>query len=160
MTDWSVRNVRDLTWTENRMGAYCDLLQGGDDTAEEFAITLNVLGPGQPMAIYHHEPHQEGFLVLRGECDLIVAGESRPLRQWDYFHCPRDVPHVVVGKGSEPALVLAIGSRIGGGQATFPPEPLAARYGASTDAEHDARAAYAAFGPTEAVPFSEEFLSG
>jgi uncharacterized cupin superfamily protein len=159
MTDWSVRSVRDLAWTENRMGAYCDLLQGDDDAAEEFAINLNVLGRGQPMAIYHFEPHQEGFLVLRGECELIADGETRPLRQWDYVHCASDVPHVIVGAGDEPALVLAVGSRVGGGGATYPPEPLAARYGASTDEEHDARAAYEAFGPSKDVPFREEFIA-
>jgi quercetin dioxygenase-like cupin family protein len=159
MTDWSVRNVRDLTWTENLMGAYCDLLQGVDDASEEFAINLNVLGRGQPMALYHHEPHQEGFLVLRGECELIVEGESHPMRQWDYFHCPAGVPHVVVGAGDEPALVLAVGSRVGGGGATYPPDSRAARYGAATDADHDARAAYATFGPSAAVPFREEFVT-
>jgi quercetin dioxygenase-like cupin family protein len=159
MGEWSVRNVRDLTWQENRMGAYCDLQQGGDDESEEFAINLNVLGRGQPMALYHHEPHQEGFLVLRGECELIVEGRSVPLRRWDYFHCPPDLPHVIVGAGNEPALVLAVGSRVGGGGATYPPETLAARYGASTDETHDARAAYAEFGPTADVPFREEFLA-
>src|SRR3954467_8786021 len=123
MTDWLVRNARDLDWTENEMGAYCDLLQDGDDLAEEFAINLNVLPPGAPMALYHHEPHQEGFLVLRGECVLVVEGEERALREWDYFHCPREVPHVVVGAGKEPALVLAVGSRVGGGSATYPNEP-------------------------------------
>jgi quercetin dioxygenase-like cupin family protein len=133
MTDWLVRNARDLEWTENAMGAYCDLLQGGDDLAEEFAINLNVLGKGQPMALYHHEPHQEGFLVLRGRCTAIVEGEEVPLREWDYFHCPRDVPHVVVGAGDEPALVLAVGSRVGGGRATYPNDP-------------DPRAAYEAYG--------------
>jgi len=159
MTDWLARNVRDLEWTENAMGAYCDLLQGDDDTAEEFAINLNVLGKGQPMAIYHHEPHQEGFLVLRGECELIVDGDSRPLRQWDYVHTARDVPHVIVGAGDEPALVLAVGGRVGGGDATYPPEALAARYGASTSDELDARAAYAQFGKSTVVPFREEFLA-
>jgi hypothetical protein len=63
MTDsWRVKNARDLEWTSNEMGEYCLL------AADEFAIDLNVLGRGQPMALYHHEPHQEGFLVLRGEC--------------------------------------------------------------------------------------------
>jgi quercetin dioxygenase-like cupin family protein len=159
MTEWSVRNVRDLTWTENLMGSYCDLLQGGDDADEEFAINLNVLGRGQPMALYHHEPHQEGFLVLRGECELIVEGESHPMRQWDYFHCPRDIPHVVVGAGDEPALVLAVGSRVGGGSPTYPPEPLAERYQASTTDVLDARAAYAQFGGNKPAPFREEFLA-
>jgi quercetin dioxygenase-like cupin family protein len=134
MTDsWSVRNVRDLEWTANAMGSYCLL------AADEFAINLNVMGKGQPMALYHHEPHQEGFLVLRGECELIVDGESRPLRAWDYFHCPPGVPHVVVGAGDEPAVVLAVGSRAGGGSATYPNNP-------------DPRAAYAAYGEAKEAP--------
>ena len=157
MTDWSARSVRDLTWEKNGLGVYCDLLESDDGAAEEFAINLNVLGRGEPMALYHHEPHQEGFLVLRGECELIVEGESHPLRQWDYFRCPTGVPHVIVGAGDEPALVLAVGSRVGGGGAPYP--PLAARYGASTDDEHDARAAYAKFGPGVEVPFEEEFVA-
>jgi quercetin dioxygenase-like cupin family protein len=133
MTDWFVRNARDMEWTENEMGAYCLL------AADEFAINLNVLPPGAPMALYHHEPHQEGFLVLRGECRLIVDDQEVALKEWDYFHCPRDVPHVVVGAGDEPALVLAVGSRVGGGGATYPNDP-------------DPRAAYAAYGEAKQVP--------
>ena len=135
MTDWSVRNAADLDWLENAMGLYCDLLPGIDG---EFAINLNVLGNGQPMALYHHEPHQEGFLVLRGECELRVGDETRRLRAWDYFHCPPDVPHVLVGAGDEPALVVAVGSRVGGGEATYPND-------------FDPRAAYAAYGKAEQV---------
>lgn len=133
MTDsWWVRNARDLEWTANAMGKYCLL------AADELAINLNVLGKGQPMALYHHEPHQEGFLVLQGECVAIVDGEEHPLRAWDYFHCPPGVPHVVVGAGEEPALVVAVGSRVGGGGATYPNDP-------------DPKSAYAAFGELERV---------
>jgi quercetin dioxygenase-like cupin family protein len=135
MTEWYVRNARELDWLENAMGLYCDLLPGVEG---ELAINLNVLAEGQPMALYHHEPHQEGFLVLRGECELTVEGETRTLRAWDYFHCPRDVPHVLVGAGDEPALVVAVGSRVGDGAATYPNDP-------------DPRAAYAAYGKAEKV---------
>lgn len=133
MTDsWWVKNARDLEWTSNKMGEYCLL------AADEFAIDLNVLGPGQPMALYHHEPHQEGFLVVRGECDLTVEGETRRLRAWDYFHCPPGVAHVVVGAGEEGGLVIAVGSRVGGGKATYPNDP-------------DPHAAYAEYGELERV---------
>ena len=139
MTDWLVRNAGDLDWTANRMGAYCDLLQGGDDAAEELAINLNVLPQGAPMALYHHEPHQEGFHDLRGAFTVRVDGEEHALREWDYLHCPPGVAHVVVGASEEPALVLAVGSRVGGGGATYPEDP-------------DPRAAYAAYGEHEPVP--------
>src|SRR5438128_1907252 len=133
MTDWLVRNARDLTWTRNGLGSYCDLLQGGDDAAEQFAINLNVLGRGQPMALYHHEPHQEGFLVLRGECELIVEGEARPLRRWDYFHCPPDVPHAIVGAGEGVSLVLAVGNRVGPDVVLYPRDETALKHGAGVD---------------------------
>jgi uncharacterized cupin superfamily protein len=160
MTDWFVRNARDLRWTENELGVYCDLLQGEDGAAEEFAINLNVLGKGQPMAMYHREPHQEGFLVLRGECVLVAEGEDRPLRAWDYVHCDRDVDHVIVGAGEEPALVLAVGSRVGPDGVFYPVDPRAAALGAAAEHEtDDAREAYARFSRGVDVPFREELLA-
>jgi hypothetical protein len=60
MTDtWWVRSVREPDWTEHGMGTYCLM------AADELAINLDVLGKGQPMALYHHELHQEGFLEVR-----------------------------------------------------------------------------------------------
>jgi quercetin dioxygenase-like cupin family protein len=132
MTDWFVRNARDMEWTENAMGAYSLL------AADELAINLNVLPQGAPMALYHHEPHQEGFLVLRGEATLRVGDEERRLREWDYVHLDRDVPHVITGRSDEPALVVGVGSRVGGGGATYPEDP-------------DPKAAYAAYGEAQVV---------
>jgi uncharacterized cupin superfamily protein len=160
MTDWFVRNARDLTWSENEMGAYCDLLQAGDGAAEEFAINLNVLGKGQPMAMYHREPHQEGFLVLRGECVLVAEGEELPLRAWDYVHCDPDVNHVIVGAGDEPALVLAVGSRVGPDAVVYPVDARAAALGAAAERETtDPRESYARFSRGRDVAYREEFLA-
>ena len=47
-----------------------------------------MLGPGEPIGMYHWEADQEDFLVLSGEALLFVEGEERPLRQWDFVHCP------------------------------------------------------------------------
>src|SRR4051794_31983649 len=97
MTDWYVLNARDAEWSVNELGWYCNFEEA--ERFQEFGINLNVLPPGKPMAMYHHEPYQEGFLVLDGEAVLIIDGEERRLRKWDYVHCPRDVPHAVVGAG-------------------------------------------------------------
>jgi uncharacterized cupin superfamily protein len=56
-----------------------------------------MLGPGEPMAMYHWETDQEDFLVLSGEVLLIVEGEDRPLQAWDVVHCPAETKHVIVG---------------------------------------------------------------
>jgi len=142
---WYVLNAKAARWQSNEMGWYCNF--EGAERFPEFGFNLNFLPPGKPMALYHHEPHQEGFLLLDGDAVLIVEGEEHVLRRWDYVHCPRDVPHVVVGAGAG-AFVLAVGGRVGGGGATYPVDETAARYGASVGEETtNAREEYAKFGP-------------
>src|SRR5262249_18065852 len=93
---WVVLNAKGGRWLDGTFGQYC-AWEGPDDAKfERLGVNLNVLHPGVPMAMYHREDNQEGFLVLDGECLAIVDGEERQLKQWDYFHCPGGVPHVVV----------------------------------------------------------------
>ena len=70
-----------------------------------------VLEPGEPNSLYHWETETEAFLVLSGEALLIVEGQERPLRQWDFAHCPPKTEHVIVGAGDGPCVVLAMSSR-------------------------------------------------
>ena len=120
----------------------------------EFGLNLNRLPPGAPMAMYHHEPHQEGFLVLEGEAILIVEGEEQRLKRWD-MHLPATVPHVIVGAG-DGALVLAAGSRVGGGGATYPVDEAAARsarvWRAETSEPREAYVHYSADGGPSPYP--------
>lgn len=95
----------------------------------DFGVNVRVLAPGQPNALYHSEGVQEGFLVLSGTCTLLVEEEERALRQWDYFHCPAGVAHVLVG-GDEPCAVLMIGKRPDV-ELNYPASELAARHGAA-----------------------------
>ncbi len=109
---WFVLNARDTRWRDyGPLGLLCDF--EGKRPFKQFGINLSVLHPGQPMSIYHRENNQEGFLVLAGECLLVVEGEERPLRAWDFFHCPGGTAHVIVGAGDGPAIVLAVGARGG-----------------------------------------------
>jgi uncharacterized cupin superfamily protein len=113
VSDWFVANVRELRWQENELGATCEFDKHRERFGE-FGINLTVLRPGQPMTMYHREGYQEGFLVLRGECLLLVDDQEIPLTQWDYVHCSRDVPHAIVGAGEgTTSLVLAVGNRVG-----------------------------------------------
>jgi uncharacterized cupin superfamily protein len=130
---WFVVNARNARWVHNEMGAYCGFEGKGEASFEQLGINLNALPPGAPMAMYHEEPGQEDFLVLRGECLLIVEGEERPLKQWDFVHCPPRTKHVIVGAGHAPALVLAVGARKG--QASYPVDETAVRRGAGVDHE-------------------------
>ena len=148
---WFVVNARVARWSHNELGAYCPFESGGDARFEQVGINLNVLPPGAPMAMYHEEPGQEDFLVLRGECLLIVEGQERRLQQWDFVHCPPRTKHVIVGAGSGPSLVLAVGARKGG--ATYPVDEVAVRHRAGVDHEVTSPAeAYADYSRPEAGP--------
>ena len=157
---WFIRNIRDVQWYDaERFGVYGDFEQG--ERFPEFGFNFGVVWPGQPVAMYHREDHQEGFLVLSGECLLIVEGEERPLRQWDYFHCPAGVTHIVVGAGDGPAFLLAVGGRVGRANLVYPVDPLALARGAGVERETSTPAeAYAPFPKAEPIPFREEFLPG
>ena len=151
---WFVVNARESRWLHNELGAYCGFEGEGDGQFDQLGVNLNVLPPSVPMAMYHEEPGQEDFLVLRGECHLIVEGEERPLRQWDFVHCPPQTKHVIVGAGTEPALVLGVGARKG--QATYPLDEAAVRHGAGAEQATDSPAeAYARFSRPEEGPAPE-----
>src|SRR5581483_4008599 len=119
-----------------------------------------VLRPGQPSCMYHREEDQEDFLVLAGECILLVDGQERPLRQWDFVHCPPWTDHVFVGAGSGPCVLLAVGGR-SSKNVVYPVSELAARYGASVAVEtSEPDEAYAAMSPDADVPFRDAWLGG
>ena len=148
---WFVVNARDARWVYNQMGGYCPFDGQDDGRFPDLAINLNWLHPGKPMAMYHAEESQEAFLVLQGECLLIVEGEERPLHTWDFFHCPPWTEHVILGAGEGPSLVLAVGLR-GKQGARYPANETALRHSAGVAAEQSPREAYAAFGELEKGP--------
>jgi uncharacterized cupin superfamily protein len=99
-------------------------------------VNVQILQPGQPNGRYHSEPVQEDFLVLHGECVVILQGEERRLRQWDFLHCPAGVEHIFVGAGEGPCAVLMIGSRRKD-EPHYPVNAVAAKYDASVSRETD-----------------------
>jgi uncharacterized cupin superfamily protein len=144
---WFVVNVRDATWvTSEPFGSTC-VFESPAAWFPQLGIKLSVLEPGEPNALYHAESQQEAFLVLSGECRLLVEGEERLLRPWDFFHSPAGTEHIFVGAGDGPCVILMTGARTEDEQLRYPVSELAARYGASTEEETtDAEEAYARFG--------------
>jgi uncharacterized cupin superfamily protein len=130
---WFVLNARESRWRdEGALGVCCTF--EGKRRFPQLGININVLEPGQALGMYHRENAQEGFLVLVGECTLIVEDEERPLKAWDFFHCPPGTEHVIVGSGEESAVVVAVGAR-GRGGVVYPVSKVAARLGASVERE-------------------------
>jgi uncharacterized cupin superfamily protein len=157
---WQIRNIRDVQWHDAGQmgGVYGDFEERGE-SFPEVGFNFGIVWPGQSLGMYHREANQEGFLVLSGECLLLVEGEERTLRQWDYFHCPAGIDHMLVGAGSGPAFVIAVGGRTGTRDTVYPVEPLAARHGVSVERETAVAAeAYAAYAEARPIPFSESLL--
>ncbi len=133
---WFILNARESRWrSEGPLGSYCTF--EGKRRFPQFGINISVLEPGEAMGMYHREKAQEGFLVLAGECLLIVEEQERQLRAWDFFHCPGGTEHIIVATGEEAAIVVAVGARgrgVGGG-IVYPVSPIAARHDASVERE-------------------------
>jgi quercetin dioxygenase-like cupin family protein len=134
---WFVVNVRDAQWfSSETRGAGCWFANEYGEPPIEFeqlGINVTVLEPGQS-SIYHAEANQEAFLVLMGECKLLVEGEERRLQSWDFFHCPPWTEHGFVGAGHGPCAILMVGAH-SSPAVRYPVSDLAARYGASVDEE-------------------------
>jgi uncharacterized cupin superfamily protein len=134
---WFVLNLGDALAVRNEQkGGATYPLESQEHPFEQIGVRLCVLRPGEPNALYHSEGAQEGFLVLSGECTLVVEEEERRLRRWDYFHCPPGTRHVFVGAGDGPCSILMLGARPDE-PLHFPPSEVAAMYGAAAATETD-----------------------
>jgi uncharacterized cupin superfamily protein len=154
---WFVVNARESRWRETGpLGALCTF--EGKRRFRELGINISVLEPGEAMARYHRENAQEAFLVLSGTCVLIVEGEERTLRAWDFFHCPAGTEHVIVAKKT--SIVVAVGSRgRGRGATVYPVSKVAARHGASVSRKTTKSAdAYAGLPRWTWAPYEEGCL--
>jgi hypothetical protein len=155
------QRARDALVRVGGLGQFSNF--GGDTVFEQLGFGITVLGPGQPLSMYHWENDQEDFLVLSGTATLIVEGQERPLRQWDFVHCSRYTEHTIVGG---PCVVLGVGSgerhteigpdgrrrgRAGGGAYTA--NETAIRYGAGVEPGTPPDEAYARFPPRTPVRY-------
>jgi len=146
---WFVVNTRDAAWMNNDATESCCIfesddfvLRGRPDLSEYVkpgaGFALRVLRPGRPSGMYHAESVQEDFLVLMGECVLIVEDQERHLRAWDFVHCPPGAAHTFVGAGDGPCVLLCAGNRDPDEETfsrVYKRSEVALRYGASVERE-------------------------
>jgi len=134
---WFVVSVPEAAWVKNEaLGEAC-IFEGDDAPFSDVGFTLAVLHPGQASR-YHREANQEDFLVLAGECLLLIEGEERPLKAWDFVHCPPNTDHGFVGAGDGPCLIFMTGARVGWPDEkgiVYPRSELALRHGAGVETE-------------------------
>lgn len=143
---WFVVNTADAAWVTN--DSYCGVcifesdefvLRGRPDLTEyvkpHAGFTIRVVSPGHPESLYHAESVQEDFLILMGECVLIIEDQERQLRTWDFVHCPPMTAHTFVATGNGPCVILATGNRRDDLERVYGRSEVALRYGAGSAVE-------------------------
>ncbi len=152
-----VVNARDVLWRQREgLGRWADL--EGDRNFDQLGFQLVVVQPGEPVCMYHGESEQEDFLVVAGECILVIEGEERQLKQWDFVHCPPWTNHNFIGAGDGPCAIVMVGARKpeGGEGIIYPVDDVAAKHGASVETETPEPAvAYAPFARRDPSPYRD-----
>jgi uncharacterized cupin superfamily protein len=164
---WFVVNAREARWWyADGRSALCEFEGDGEGETdfEQFGINVSVLEPGVSMGMYHWEADQEDFLVVAGDALLIVDGEERPLRTWDFVHCPPGTKHIIVGAGVGPCVVIAVGAREHAGQPDwggYTVDEVALRHGVGVEQETTrAQEAYAHLTKRSHARYREGWLPG
>jgi uncharacterized cupin superfamily protein len=164
---WFVMNAHDARWFESEGRGHSLPLTGKTEYEAEslfpmLGMAIRVMEPGQAAATYHWETEQEDFLVLSGEAMLIVEGEERPLKQWDFVHCPPETRHALVGAGDGPCVILAASSRQfqkDGPWGYYCADETAARYNAASPEDtQDTALAEGHLGPSRPTRYRDGLL--
>lgn len=163
---WFVLNAREARWIHREGRGDSVPLTGwtafeAETYFPQLGVNVFVLGPGEPIGMYHWEADQESYLVVSGAALLLVEGEERPLRAWDFVHLPPGTEHMVLGAGEGPCTIVATSSREHqtGAWGAYVPDEAARRHGVSVEEEtSDAEAAYARFPPSLPAPYRESLL--
>jgi uncharacterized cupin superfamily protein len=144
---WFVVNLADAAGWASEGSGYGWAFEAREARFPHFGVNIHVLQPGEPSTLYHAEEGQEAFLVLQGECDLVVEEQVRRLRQWDFFYAAPWTAHAFAGAGDGPCAILMVGARNAGERIVYPVSEAAARHRASVEEEtSSARDAYDSMG--------------
>jgi uncharacterized cupin superfamily protein len=152
---WYVVNLADAAWvSSDRFGVWSDL-EGQRGRFRQLGLNVSILKPGKAACLYHRETTEESFLVLHGECRLLIEEQERALKQWDFVHCPPGTRHVFVGSEA-PCAVLMVGTRDAAAGIHYPASELAARFEAAVATPtDDPQEAYGSLGLTRPQPVAQ-----
>ena len=140
---WFVLNLGETAGARSDRAGVWTELEPPPTGFEQYGVNVHVVMPGQASCVYHEENNQEDFLVLHGECIVVIEEQERRLRQWDFVHCPAGTRHVFVGAGDGPCAILMIGARRPDERIEYPTSEVAARHGAAaSETTSDPREAY------------------
>ena len=131
---WFVLNARDARWWQRDRARPLGDLEGDGDFAQ-LGMRIAVLQPGEPSGMYHAETGQEDFLVVSGECVLVIEGEERQLKAWDFVHCPPWTGHTFRRRRRRAVRHRHGRCTDGRNKIVYPVNEVAATHGSSVEKE-------------------------
>jgi len=134
---WFVLNAAEMSWLHADGGGEWMAYGEPEGEFEQYGIGVHILWPGQANGLYHSESVQEDFLVLSGECLLLIEEEERRLQQWDFVHFAPGTRHICIGAGEGPCAILMVGARAADKKLHYPVTELAQRHGVAAPEETD-----------------------
>jgi uncharacterized cupin superfamily protein len=140
---WFILNAADMAWMRDDKGGQWMDFGAPEGEFEQYGIGIHVLHRGQVNGLYHSESVQEDFLVLSGECLLLVEEQERRLKAWDFVHFAPGTRHICIGAGEGPCAILMVGARGPAKTLHYPVTELAQKHGVAAPEEtSDPRQAY------------------
>ena len=89
-------------------GTQTNTLVGKDTGGEHLTVVSAGIDPGAGLALHIHSGYEEATLVVEGNIEAKLEGETRILGPGDVLLAPAGAKHTITNQSDKPAKVLAI----------------------------------------------------
>ena len=89
-------------------GTQTTTLVGKDNGGDNLTVLSAGIDPGAGLAPHIHPNYEEATLVVEGNIEAVLEGETRVLGPGDLLLAPAGVKHTITNQSDKPARVLAI----------------------------------------------------
>lgn len=91
------------TWDMRPWGQYRTLLHSGSELVKKIWVN-----PGAKFSYQSHDFREEHWIVVLGEGEVILNGETIPVQQGSYVHVPRGVKHRMINTGKGELVFIEV----------------------------------------------------
>ena len=99
---------KEVREANSALGTRSDILVGKDSGGENLTVVEASIDPGAGLGLHVHPGYEEATLIMEGEIQAVLEGETRILGPGDVLLAPAGVKHTITNQSDEPAKVLAI----------------------------------------------------
>ena len=89
-------------------GTQSNTLVGKENGGDNLMVVNAGIDPGAGLALHIHPNYEEAMLVVEGNIEAVLEGETRILGPGDLLLAPAGAKHTITNQSNKPARVLAI----------------------------------------------------